>query len=136
MSVCFYPTSRLDTSSPRKIERYRFINEIKLIYKIDKSVIDDTIKYILMHNCCSSVVGYNTITNKYWCKIYGKSNCDLHLEIYIKGLCFDSCELQITPLIGETKFISEFIKNIDQGLQMFQTQSIIKSCASFENRDL
>ena len=131
MSVCFYPTPRLDTSSPRKIERYRFLDEINLIYKIDKSVIDDVLKHILMNNCSVSVVGYNTITNKYWCKIYGKSNCNLHLEIYVKGLYFDASEIIITPLTGETKFIRNFIENMDKGLQMFQTATYIKSCASF-----
>ena len=119
MSVCFYPTPRLDTSSPRKIERYRFLDEINLIYKIDKSVIDDVLKHILMNNCSVSVVGYNTATNKYWCKIYGKSNCNLHLEIYVKGLYFDACELYITPLIGEAKFIDKFINTLDKNLYTY-----------------
>ena len=126
MSVCFYPTPRSDIYSPRKIERYRFINEINLTYKIDKNVINDALQYILMNNCNVSVVGFNTNTNKYWCKIYGKSTCKLYLEIYVKGLYFDACELHITPLTGETNFIKKFIEDMDKGLQLFQTPSYSK----------
>ncbi len=119
MSVCFYPTPRLDTSSPRKIERYQFLDEINLFYRIDKSIIHDLLQHILKKYCDVSVFGYNINTNKYWCKIYGKTTCELYVEIYVKGLYFDACELYITPLIGEAKFINKFIDTLNKNLYTY-----------------
>lgn len=136
MQACFYSTPRSDIFSSRKVERFRFLDEINLMYKIDKTVIDDVLKHILMNNCNVSVVGYNINTDKYWCKIYKNRTCELDLEIYVKGLYFDASELNITLLTGETKVIKKFIESLDKGLQLFQTSSFIKLCKSTDNLSL
>ncbi len=125
MIACYYQTPREDILTPKKIEKYRFLNSLTIVYKTDKSLIDDMMCYLLVKKCKIPVVGYDTNEHKFWCKKYDNSICNLHMEIKVTGLAFDLTKVEILPLTGSDTIIRNFVETLDDAMQLYQTSRIL-----------
>lgn len=126
MSVCFYPIHNDKPFSQRNVERFRYINTIKLPIFINKLNIESKIKYILSDFCDASIIGYDRCTDKYWCKIYEGKFCQLHIEVEIFNKGFEISEALIIPLYGTTKSIQNFVSNFKESIELYQSSSFIR----------
>jgi hypothetical protein len=127
MTACFYPI-RIENITPKKNDKYRFIDYINLIYYINKTKLDDIIRYILYDYCGVSVLGYYKSRHVYWCKKNSKYSCDLHLEISIIKKDDNYSQIKISALVGNDLEIVSFIKKLHESLQLYETTNFIKTC--------
>lgn len=125
MTACFYPTKE-DNISPKKDFKFRFIEQINLIYYIDKKKLDDVIRYILKDYCGISMVGYYKRNDIYWCKKYDNSLCDLHVEIQIIKKSQGHSIVKISTFVGNDIDINSFVSNLHKKLQIYQATNFIK----------
>jgi len=128
MSVCFYQINFNNEISERNLEKYRFIDTKLMAFYINSDKLIDLIQGILSDFCNANVIGYNKETNKYWCKIYDKQYCSLHVELEILKYNNELTFINIVPLIGTDKLIEEFVSNFKESIQLYTTSSFIKSC--------
>ena len=128
MSVCYYQMNKNNTFSPRSLERYRFIDTKLMTFYINIDKLLDIIKCILSDFCNADVIGYEKRTNKYWCKMYDKNNCTLHIELEILKHNNELSFIKLVPLIGTDKLIEEFVSNFKESIQLYTTSSFIRSC--------
>lgn len=128
MSVCYYQVNENKNLSPRSMERYRYIDIKFMAFYINFNKLTDIIKGILSDFCNANVIGYNKITNKYWCKMYEKRNCTLYLELEILKHNNELSFINIIPLIGTDILIEEFVSNFKESIQLYTTSSFIRSC--------
>lgn len=129
MSVCYYKryTNNL---SIRSIENYRYI-DLKLTrfnFDININKLSDIIYKILSDYCKSKVIGYDKDTHKYWCKIYDKDYCTLHIEIEMFKYNDVKSFVNIIPLTGSDTIINEFTSNFKETIQLYKTSSFIRAC--------
>lgn len=127
MTACFYPI-RLDEMNPKKFCKFRFMEQINLIYYIDKNKLDDLLKYILTEYCDISMMGYYKHNDKYWCKKYSKYSCDLYIEIQIIKKSFDHTIVRVNPFVGNDTNINNFITSLHESLQVHQASNFIRNC--------
>ena len=127
MTACFYPI-RIDSRSTKKDDKYRFIDYINLIYYINKTRLDDIIRYILSDYCGISVIGYYKSSDVYWCKKNSKYSCNLHVEIKIIRKGDNYSQIKISALVGNDLEILSFIKKLHESLQLYETTNFIKTC--------
>lgn len=127
MSACFYPINFEDKSYLKKINKFRFMNYISLLYNIDSEKIIEIIRHILSKYCDISVIGYDKKYQKIWCKKYNKSICDLHIEIEIIYKDYELSQIKIIPLIGNDLNIKRFVSIISQFLKIYQKHNLLKN---------
>lgn len=127
MSVCYYQMSP-DGFSPRSQERYRFINIKLMAFYINNDKLIHIIKGILYDFCNANVIGYEKRTNKYWCKMYDKKYCSLHIELEIMKHNDELTFIKLIPLIGTDNLIEDFVTNFKESIQLYTTSSFIRSC--------
>lgn len=127
MSVCYYQMTP-NSFSPRSQERYRFIDVKLMAFYINNDKLIDIIKGILSDFCNANVIGYEKRTNKYWCKMYEKKYCSLHIELEILKHNDELTFIKLIPLIGTDKLIEEFVTNFKESIQLYTTSSFIRSC--------
>jgi hypothetical protein len=104
MTACYYPNGVLS----KPLERFRFLNTIKLNYGVNNVKLDDLITTILMVHCKMNIMGYNTITQKYWGKKYNGTICELHIELQI-----NNCEQKVTKVFDYNKVSMKFKNNLN-----------------------
>ena len=127
MAACFYRI-KIDSISPKKDDKFRFMDYINLIYYINKTKIDDIIMYIIKYCCSVSVMGYYNYNDVYWCKKNSKYSCDLHIEIKIIKKSDEYSQIKLTALVGNDAEIISFVKKLHERLQLYQTTNFIKTC--------
>lgn len=129
MSVCYYQMNKNIDFSQRRLERrYRFIDIKLMAFYINSDKLLDIIKGILCDFCNANVIGYDKRTNKYWCKMYEKKYCVLHIELEILRHNNELSFVNVVPLIGTDKLIEEFVSNFKESIQLYTTSSFIRSC--------
>lgn len=126
MSVCYYPAHQKSNLSNYKLERFRIINEIRLTYCLDNSILDKIMQRILTEFCESTVVGYNKYFDKYWCKKMNKRICEFHVELIKIYKGYDYTEISIVPLVGTNEDIKKFVFDFHEALQMYKTSNFIR----------
>jgi len=126
MSICYYPAQYKPKFSNHKLERFRIINEIKLAYYLDNSILDKIMQRILTEFCESTVVGYNKYFDKYWCKKMNKGICEFHVELLIIFKGYEYTEIIITPLIGTNENIKKFVFDFHEAIQLYKTSNFIR----------
>ena len=88
----------------------------------------DIIKGILSDFCNATVIGYDKRLNKYWCKIYEKKYCTLHVELEILNKDNEISFVKFIPIIGTDTLIENFVSNFTESIQLYTTSSFIRSC--------
>jgi hypothetical protein len=112
MTACYYPNGVLS----KPLERFRFLNTIKLNYGVNNVKLDDLITTILMVHCKMNIMGYNTITQKYWGKKYNGTICELHIELQINN---QGDHIWINPLIGSDLHIKKMVAQLKQAIELY-----------------
>lgn len=129
MMACFYPIKYDNIGSRRCREKFRFKDTIKATYSINKFIIDNVIRNILMDECTMSVIGYDKYSNKYWCKKYSDKTCELSLELELSyNNDLNTLEVQFVPLIGHDSDIRNFIFKFNECMMLFDSSIF---CLSF-----
>jgi hypothetical protein len=126
MTSCYIIREKLFTFSPKHLERCMknciHISNIN----IEKEVMNRIISNILSDFCNASVIGYNRTTNRFWCKIYNKNVCILHLEIeIIEKIC--STDIKIFPIIGSNIVVDNFVSNFRESIELYTSSAFIKA---------
>ncbi len=127
MFACYYPVKIKELPHVKSFDKFRFVNIVNLSYCVDKFKMNDIIKSILIDFCKVSVIGYDNSKEKYWCKKFTDSTCELHLELEIYGKGFNISEIKIIPLIGNDNNIEKFIKTLNESIKNYQTYPFMKS---------
>ena len=122
MTACYYPI-KIDDGSTKRYE-YRFIDYIYLQYYIDKTKLEEIIKYILIESCNISVIGYNKHRDTYCIKKNKKYYCELHIELEIKKKEFVFSQIKMNPLLGTNMNIKTFIVKLNESLLVYQHQNL------------
>lgn len=125
MFVCFYPVDIDDKLYKKQNEKYRFIESKDIICYIDKYKLEDMMKFILIDYCEVSVMGYDTLRNRYWCKIYNKKKCELHIELEIEYRNTNKSEMRIIPLLGSNKILNKFLINMNECMKLYNLPKYI-----------
>jgi hypothetical protein len=114
MTACFYPPCLLSKS----LERFRFLDTIIVKYELNNKKLDDILTTILMNYCKMNIMGYNTDTQKYWCKQNKDTHCDLYIELQIhhyKGNDF----IRLNPLIGCDLHIKKIVNQLKHAIELY-----------------
>jgi hypothetical protein len=128
MSVCVHKCNgKKNLLRNASLQRIRKIN---LKYYLNKSEIDKIMQFILIDFCSTTVLGYDRLRDKYWCKKYNKSSCVLHLEININNKGLDCSEINIEPLLYSTSDLEMFLMDFSESIQMYKTSNFIR-CIMF-----
>lgn len=126
MSVRYYKRGNI---SMKSVDTSRYIyTKLMVLLNISINKLLDIVKEILTNFCQAKVVGYNKNTNKYWCKMYDKNCCRLHIELEILKHKDDLSFVNIIPLVGNNILIEEFITNFRESIELYTTSSFIRSC--------
>lgn len=127
MSVCYY---KMDTNgmSMKSVGGYRYVDAKLMAFYININKLLGIVKGILTDFCEAKVIGYNKKTNKYWCKMYDKNYCRLHVELEILKHNDELSFVNLIPLVGSNILIEEFITNFKESIQLYTTSSFIRSC--------
>ena len=128
MSACHYNIYQEELFSPRFIERNRLNKELNIYSYVSKHIMETIIKYILTDYCNATVIGYEKESNKYWCKMYKGPICRLHIELEIISNKLDTSQIIINPIYGTDKLIANFVTDLKETLELYQSSSFIKSC--------
>lgn len=128
MSVCYYEVRQNNKFPQRTMERYRSIDVKIMAFCININKFTDIIKSILSDFCNATVIGYDKRLNKYWCKIYEKKYCTLHIELEILNKDNEITFVKLVPLIGTDILIENFVSNFKESIELYNTSSFIKSC--------
>jgi hypothetical protein len=121
MTACYYPI-KIEHESTKRYE-YRFMDSIYLQYYIDKTKLEEIIKYILIESCNISVIGYNKHRDTYCIKKNKKYYCELHIELEIMKKEFEFSQIRITPLLGMNVNIRNFIIKLNESLLVYQRKN-------------
>ena len=126
MSVCYYQVDKNNNFSLRTLERNKIIDvKIMSIY-INANKLVDIMKGILLDFCNATVIGYEKQTNKFWCKIYDKQYCSLHIDIEILNNCREITCVRFIPIIGTDTLVENFVSNFKESIQLYTTSSFIR----------
>lgn len=126
MSVCYY--KRANNISMKYVDTSKYIDTKLMILNINIDKLLDIVKEVLTDFCEAKIVGYNKSTNKYWCKMYDKNCCRLHIELEILKHNDDLSFVNIIPLVGSSILIEEFITNFRESIELYTTSLFIRSC--------
>jgi hypothetical protein len=131
MTSCYIIREKPLTFSPKHLERCisNCINITNI--NIEKEIMNRIIGNILSDFCNASVIGYNRNSNKFWCKMYTKNVCVLHMEIEIIEKSVQ-CDINVFPIIGTTILVENFVSNLCESIELYITSSFIR--ASLEGR--
>lgn len=127
MAAQSYPIKTSTRFEKNKSNKYFYMENITLRYLINKEILDKIMNNILVDFCGASVIGYDRIHDKYFCKISKNNKCELHMEIKI----YDEDEISqisLIPLIGNKNTIQNFILNLNEAIELYKTSNFIKSC--------
>jgi hypothetical protein len=126
MTSCYIIREKPLTFSPNHLERcIKNCIHISNI-NIEKDIMNRIISNILSDFCSASVIGYNRTTNKFWCKMYKKNMCVLHLEIEILENLLKS-DIKIFPIIGTNILVENFVSNLSESIELYITSSFIRA---------
>ena len=126
MSVCYYQVDKNNNFSQRTLERYRIIDVKIMAFYININKLTDIMKGILSDFCNATVIGYEKRTNKFWCKIYDKKYCSLHIELEILNKCSEITYVRFIPIIGTDSLVENFVSNFKESIQLYTTSSFIR----------
>lgn len=126
MSVCYYQVGNNNNFSPRNLERFSFIDVKIMAFYININKLTDIMKGILSDFCNATVIGYEKRTNKFWCKIYDKKYCSLHIELEILNKCSEVTYVKFIPVIGTDSLVENFVSNFKESIQLYTTSSFIR----------
>jgi hypothetical protein len=132
MTTCYFETNTNDFFSRRKLieptDYYNF-NKIKtFIFRINYNKLIQIIKNILFDFCNADVIGFDTRTNKYWCKIVENKCCMLNIELEIIRKDNSNSFVSFIPLIGSQSLIENFMTDFKESVQLYNTSCFIKTC--------
>lgn len=104
------------------------LNEITIIYNLDKMVLEKIMRGILTEFCYATVSGYNKMLDKYWCKKYSDSMCELSVEIELVSTNYSHnyTEIKITYLLGKPDERELFLLNFKETLEMYKSSKFIR----------
>ena len=124
MSICVHKSNeKINLMHDTSLQRIRKIN---LRYYLNKSEIDKIMQFILIDFCSTTVLGYDSRRDKFWCKKYNKSSCILHLEINVNNKGSDCSEIHIEPLLYSTLDLEMFLMDFNESIQMYKTSNYIR----------
>jgi hypothetical protein len=126
MSICYSLVNKNNNFSQRTLERYRIIDVKIMAFCININKLADIMKGILSDFCNATVIGYEKRTNKFWCKIYDKNNCSLHIELEIVNKCSKITYVKFIPIIGTDLLVENFVSNFTESIQLYTTSSFIR----------
>jgi hypothetical protein len=131
MTSCYIMREKPFIFSPKHLERC-MVNCIHISnIDIQKEVMNRIIINILSDFCSASVIGYNRNDNRFWCKMYNKNICVLHIEIEIIEK-LDKSDIKILPIIGTNILVENFVSNLRESIELYTSSSFIR--ASLEGR--
>jgi hypothetical protein len=126
MTSCYVMMEKPFTFSPVHLERC-MLNCIHISnVDIRKEIMNRIIINILSDFCSASVIGYNRNTNRFWCKMYNKNVCVLHVEIEILEKLFKS-DIKLFPIIGTNILVENFVCNLRESIELYTTSSFIRA---------
>ena len=126
MSLCYNQYNKENSFSQITLERKNLIDIKIMAFCINSDKLTDIIKYILSDFCDATVIGYEKITNKYWCKIYEHKLCSLHIELEILRHNNEISFVKMIPIIGTDSLIENFVSNFEESIQLYTTSSFIR----------
>ena len=101
--------------------------DIKILpFCINIDKLTDIMPYILSDFCDATVIGYEKRTNKYWCKIYEKNYCSLHIELEILRHNKEISFVKMVPIMGTDSLVDNFVSNFTESIQLYTTSSFIR----------
>ena len=128
MTLLYYQDKKENNFSQRTLERNKLIDIKIMSFCININKLTDIIKYILSDFCDASVIGYEKNKNTYWCKIYDRTRCSLHVEMEIFKHTDDISFVKFKPLICSDDLLENFISNFSESIQLYATSPFIRSC--------
>ena len=128
MAAQLYPIKTSTMFEKKESDKYFYMENITLKYQIKKEKLDKIISNILVDFCGASVIGYDKIHDKYFCKICKNNNCELHIEIKLYEVQNEISQISLIPYIGNKNNIKSFIFNLDEALDLYKSSKFIKSC--------
>lgn len=126
----FYFTNKNDENSisKRRIKKFSSAN-IKLIeFNINIIKLTKIMNSILTDFCEATVIGYEKIKNKYWCKNYHNKECSLHIELEIIYESIEYSTVKFVPVIGTENIIENFVSNFVESIELYRTSPFIRAC--------
>jgi hypothetical protein len=127
MTSCYVMKEKSLSLSPRHMERC-ISNCIHITnINIEKDIMNRIMSNILSDFCNASVIGYNRTTNKFWCKMYKRNICELHLEVEILEKPFAKSDIKIFPIIGTNILVENFVSNLSESIELYITSSFIRA---------
>lgn len=127
MSVCYYQVGNNNNFTQRIFERNRFIDVKIMAFYININKLADIMKGILSDFCNATVIGYEKRTNRYWCKVYDKKICSLHIELEISRHTERISFVKMIPIIGTNSLIEIFVSNFKESVELYTTSSFIRN---------
>jgi hypothetical protein len=126
MTSCYVMMEKPFAFSPVHLERC-MLNCIHISnIDIRKEIMNRIIINILSDFCSASVIGYNRNTNRFWCKMYNKNVCVLHVEIeIIKKL--NKSDIKVLPIIGTNILVENFVSNLRESMELYISSSFIRA---------
>ena len=112
MSVCFNVIN-FNKSLTKYDVKYRYANELIIIYPINKQSMCEIIQYMLSDYVNITVYGYSNELQELWGKQIKQNNLLLYFTMKICMIDNDTTKLIITPLVGdiiEYKKLTHIIK--------------------------
>jgi hypothetical protein len=129
MSVCYFEANKNNLFNRRnQIDNYKFTNIKINTFQINSNNLNNIMKNILLDFCNADVLGFDTRTNKYWCKILENKCCMLNVELEILYKDPEHSLVRFIPLIGSEFLVENFISNFKESIQLYTTSSFIKAC--------
>lgn len=126
MSACYYEIAKQNNLARRNVEGYKLIDIRMMPFSINYNKLNNIIKNILTEFCDAKVIGYEKMTNKYWCKMYEDNFCSQHIELEILRHTNEITFVKLVPLIGTDSLIENFVLNFKESIQLYTTSSFIR----------
>ena len=130
MSVCCQePIKKQIVIKPKHLERYRF-NNIDMIFNITKAKMEDILRDIFTEFCRVSMIGYESSTGKYWCKIFDKHEhqCQLHFEVEMIEKIDGRTVVRLCPITGTKKLIENFASDFKETVELYISSPFMRAC--------
>ena len=123
MSICFLPFNIKETSL-KKPTKYRLVTPINIFLCLSKKNAYDIISYLLSASFNLNAVGYNKNINEFWGKRTNKENCSLQFNLQINEVDINASYIIITPIVGTSNDIKQFINSFIQCISIYQKAPI------------
>jgi hypothetical protein len=112
----------------RSVYNYKFDNVKTITFHLNSDKLTKIIKPILSDFCNADVIGFDSIQNKYWCKIFDNKCCLLNIELEIITKDKDYSFVRFVLLLGTEILMDSFISNFKESIQLYTTSSFIRAC--------